>query len=177
MIVKCTKCGLVQYILEGQNSRICPKCNILLKCKDLKIFEKALSVTEASQLVRDIKSPKEIWGRVDRFRASQKQTNQDDLSLLGELITELISIFPNALPKSLLLEKAIELGISEDKIEGILISMNQKGAVLINKSKIQKQTESFLKFPAIPINFGKLHIKKPISQSKFLKKPIKPLSE
>ena len=162
---------MVQYILEGQTSRTCPKCKTRLKCKDLKVFEKALSVTEASQLVREIKSPKEIWGRVDRFRANHKQTNLDDLSLLGELITELISIFPNALPKALLLAKAIELGISEDRVEGILISMNQKGAVLINKSKNQQQeTESFLKFPAIPINFGKLHIKKPISQSKFLKK-------
>jgi hypothetical protein len=170
LIVKCSNCGTVQYIGKDQKTRVCPRCKARLVCKDLRVFDTADSITEASQLVRSMKSPQEISQRLARLRANQQSPNSDKYKILGHLITELLAIFPNAMPKHLLVEKALELNIPLEFLEKILQTLHNEGLMLINKDSTNHNTHFILKFPSVPFSLGKLYVKKPTSASKFRKK-------
>ena len=85
---------------------------------------------------------------------------QNKFQILGKLITELIAIFPNAMPFSYLIDKGVkEFGLPEEFIEKIIENLNKNGLVLINKVNHQ----DVLKFPAIPFSAmnGKLYVSNP----------------
>ena len=127
----------------------------------MNVFAKALTIHEASQLVRSMKTPKEIELRINKLKASSSATqSQNKYQLLGKLITELIAIFPNAMPRSYLIDKGVkEFGLQEEFIEKIIENLNKDGLVLINRVNSQ----DVLKFPSIPFSAmnGKLYVSNP----------------
>ena len=150
-----------QYISSLQRTRRCPKCRTKLNCERMAVFAKALTINEASQLVRSMKTPKEIELRINKLKALSSTTkSQNKYLLLGKLITELIAIFPNTMPKFYLIEKGVnEFGLTEEFIEKILENLNKNGLVLINKVN----NKDVLKFPNIPFSAmnGKLYVSHP----------------
>ena len=150
-----------QYISSSQRSRRCPKCRTKLNCKRMNVFAKALTINEASQLVRSMKTPKEIEQRINKLKALSSTTeSQNKYQILGKLITELIAIFPNTMPKFYLLEKGVnEFGLPEEFIEKIIENLNKNGLVLINRVN----NKDVLKFPSIPFSAmnGKLYVSNP----------------
>ena len=125
----------------------------------MNVFAKALTIHEASQLVRSMKTPKEFEQRINKLKASSSATeSQNKYQLLGKLITELIAIFPNAMPRSYLIDKGVkEFGLPEEFIEKIIENLNKDGLVLINRVNSQ----DVLKFPSIPFSIGKLYVSNP----------------
>ena len=127
----------------------------------MNVFAKALTIHEASQLVRSMKTPKEFEQRINKLKASSSATeSQNKYQLLGKLITELIAIFPNAMPRSYLIDKGVkEFGLPEEFIEKIIENLNKDGLVLINRVNSQ----DVLKFPSIPFSAmnGKLYVSNP----------------
>jgi len=127
----------------------------------MNVFAKALTIHEASQLVRSMKTPKEIELRINKLKAISSATqSQNKYQLLGKLITELIAIFPNAMPRSYLIDKGVkEFGLLEEFIEKIIENLNKDGLVLINRVNSQ----DVLKFPSIPFSAmnGKLYVSNP----------------
>ncbi len=126
----------------------------------MNVFAKALTIHEASQLVRSMKTPKEIEQRINKLKAFSSTESQNKYQLLGKLITELIAIFPNNMPKFYLIEKGVnEFGLPEEFIEKIIENLNKNGLVLINKVNNQ----DVLKFPSLPFSAynGKLYVSNP----------------
>ena len=169
-----------QYISSTQKSRRCPKCRTKINCARMNVFAKALTIKEASQLVRSMKTPNEIEQRINKLKTLSSTTeSQNKYHLLGKLITELIAIFPNTMPKFYLIEKGEkEFGLQEEFIEKIIENLNKNGLVLINKIN----NEDVLKFPSIPFSAmnGKLCVSNPdpmpkhIVKSNIIKKNKKP---
>ena len=60
LIIRCLKCNTPQYIKEGQQTRICPRCGIRIQCKKMKVYYKTNTIREANLLVRYLKTPKEV---------------------------------------------------------------------------------------------------------------------
>ena len=125
----------------------------------MKVFAKALTIKEASQLVRSMKTPKEIEQRINKLKVfSSTSESQNRYQLLGKLITELIAIFPNTMPLSYLIDKGVkEFELPEEFIEKIIENLNKNGLVLINKVNNQ----DVLKFPSLPFSAGKLYVSNP----------------
>jgi len=169
-----------QYISSSQRSRRCPKCRTHINCERMKVFAKALTIKEASQLVRSMKTPKEIEERINKLKVfSSASESQNRFQLLGKLITELIAIFPNTMPLSYLIDKGVkEFDLPQDFIEKIIENLNKNGLVLINKVNNQ----DVLKFPSLPFSAmnGKLYVSSPNPmpkhrvKSNILKKNKKP---
>lgn len=174
-----------QYILSSQRSRRCPKCRTHINCEKMKVFAKALTLKEASQLVRSMKTPREVEQRINKLKSfSSTPESQNKYHLLGKLITELIAIFPNTMPKFYLIDKGVnEFGLQEEFIENTIENLNKNGLVLINKIN----SKDVLKFPSLPFSAmnGKLCVSNPdpmpkhrvksniIKKNKINKKPKK----
>jgi len=127
----------------------------------MNVFAKALTIKEASQLVRSMKTPNEIEQRINKLKILSSVTeSQNKYHLIGKLITELLAIFPNTMPKFYLIEKGEkELGLPEEFIEKVIENLNKMGLVLINKIG----NKDVLKFPSIPFSAmnGKLNVSHP----------------
>lgn len=96
--------------------------------------------------------------RVNKILArNPKKVGNKDI-LLGQLISELLKIFPNAMPEDFLIEKAIELELDEKYVKDIISKLNERGLVIITKDDSNKSKKKILKFPSIPFKFGKLYI-------------------
>ncbi len=169
-IIICNKCSTPQYIRKSQKHRKCPRCGYNIPCEKSKSFGEAESEMEASQIVRNMKTPGEIGQRFAKLRAKyqSQKANSNNYEILGNLITEMIGVFPKAMPRQLLIDNALKLGLDDlDFIIDILEKMNLEGLVLINKDH---QNNEILKFPTIPFSFGKLYVRKPASSNEFHKK-------
>ena len=127
----------------------------------MKVFAKALTIKEASQLVRSMKTPREVEQRINKLKSlSSTPESQNKYHLLGKIITELIAIFPNTMPKFYLIDKGVnEFGLQEEFIENTIENLNKNGLVLINKVN----NKDVLKFPSLPFSAmnGKLYISNP----------------
>ena len=127
----------------------------------MNVFARALTINEASQLVRSMKTPREIEQRINKLKAfSSTSESQNKFQLFGRLITELIAIFPNAMPRLYLIDKGVnEFELQEEFIENTIEILSKNGLVLINKINNQ----DVLKFPSIPFSAmnGKLYVSLP----------------
>ncbi|MHA1585609.1 MAG: hypothetical protein ACTSVU_01060 [Promethearchaeota archaeon] len=117
-----------------------------------------------------MKTPSEFGQRMARLNADLHQSKKNNYEILGNVISELLAIFPNALPKDILLSKANEFDISDEFCEGIFEKMSEAGLLLINKDRIADSNKTVFKFPSLPIKFGKLFIQKPSSSQRFQRK-------
>ncbi|WP_457557737.1 DUF1922 domain-containing protein [Candidatus Harpocratesius sp.] len=159
-VVRCSNCGTPQYIRETQKTRTCPKCRKKIKCQTLKILAKAENIHEALQIVQTMKSPNKYELKIEEFKAKLQGTKKNQEILLGDLLSELILLFPNQLPKSYLIENAKNIGLDLKKLEANLLKLSQAGLMLINKDFRPGSTDLLLKFPSIPFTFGKINIRK-----------------
>jgi len=141
-----------------------------LKVSNLKVFGKALSIQEASQFVRTLKTPSEMVQRVAKLKANINLTKENKYNMLSKLITELLAIFPNAMPQKILFSKASELGLEEEFVSKILKLLHEKGLMIRNKDKTNFNSNFLLKFPSIPFKEGKIIVDKPIPNAHFRKK-------
>src|SRR6056297_3418819 len=161
-IIHCNKCATPQYIKSGQKTRKCPYCGNRMVCKKMRIFAKTNSLQEANQIVRDIKTPTEVKKRISLIANKYKNaSNQKSFNyqLLGDLLSELIAVFPRALPESYLIQRAEMLGLKDEEfIEKILDQLNQHGLMTRNKDQKGRMV---LYFPSLPFKFKKLYVKKP----------------
>lgn len=145
-----------------------------MKVQTLKVFAKAESVKEASDLVRSMKTPSEIGQRLARLKSETSSNMTNKYNLLGNLITELIAVFPNAIPFQMLISKGAELGLEDDFILKTIDHLNHQGLVLKNQDNTNFQSHLILKFPNIPFTEGKLHVARPLPNAQFRKKKWKP---
>ncbi len=136
----------------------------------MKVFAKAESIREASDLVRSMKTPSEVGQRIARLKAVNSTDSTNKYNLLGILITELIAVFPNALPLRMLVSKGMELGLEEDFIIKTMDHLNHQGLVLKNKDSTNNKSHMILKFPNIPFSDGKLQVSQPMPNVQFRKK-------
>jgi hypothetical protein len=169
-IIICNKCSTPQYVRKTQKHRKCPRCGYNISCQKSKSFGEAETEPEASQVVRNMKTPGEIGQRLAKLQAKhQNQTSSvNNYKILSNLITEMIGVFPQAMPQNLLLENAKKLGIEDELfILNLIEKMNLEGLVLINKDF---RHNVVLKFPKVPFSFGKLSVHKPASSTEFRKK-------
>lgn len=133
----------------------------------MKVYAKALTIKEASQLVRSMKTPSKIEQRINaikRFSSASESNNK--FQLLGKLITELLAIFPIAMPKEYLIDKGVkELGLQGEFIEEVIENLNKSGLVLVNKFN----NKYILKFPSLPFSAmnGKLYVSQPDLKQKY----------
>ena len=153
----------MQYIQKGQQTRVCPRCRTRLKCKDLKIFEKAQTLNEAVTLVRHMKTPNEVTQRMAKLTALKTGNKTNEAVLFGKLLSELLKILPKALPENFLLEKANEMQIPEEYIAQTLSQLNQEGLVIfkVDNTKNNTKSNNILQFPSLPFKFGKIYVAKP----------------
>jgi hypothetical protein len=170
-IIRCLECGTLQYIRDDQVTRSCPRCRYKIKCKSAKVFARADSEREASEIVRSMKTPGEITQRMSHLKSvlHKSSTGKNNLyPALGKIITQLLSVFPNAMPQSILISKAKEMLICENDIEilDILDKLNKEGLMLINKDF---NNNIILKFPSLPFTYGKIHVSKPNTKVQFNK--------
>ncbi|MHA1720468.1 MAG: hypothetical protein ACTSWX_00610 [Promethearchaeota archaeon] len=133
----------------------------------MKVYAKALTIKEASQLVRSMKTPSKIEQRINaikRFSSASESNNK--FQLLGKLITELLAIFPIAMPKEYLIDKGVkELGLQGEFIEEVIENLNKSGLILVNKFN----NKYILKFPSLPFSAmnGKLYVSQPDLKQKY----------
>ena len=127
----------------------------------MNVFAKALTIKEASQLVRSMKTPNEVEQRINKLKTLSSVTDsQNKYHLLGKLITELLAIFPNTMPKFYLIEKGEkEFSLTEEFMEKVIENLNKIGLVLINNIN----NKVVLKFPSVPFSAmnGKLNVSHP----------------
>jgi hypothetical protein len=141
----------------------CPRCHKRSNCSTLKILDSAETELEASNIIRSLKTPDDIKQRLAILKTQLTSQSSSPHDLLGRLLTELIATFPNAIPQTLLIEKATNLGLSPEYVEKIIAQLNQEGLVIINRDQTLHQTHELLKFPSVPFKFGKLNVKRPVS--------------
>ena len=144
-----------------------------LKVQKLKVFAKAESVKEASDLVRSMKTPSEVGQRIARLKAETSSDTTNKHHLLGNLITELIAVFPNAIPLQMLVSKGVDLGLEEEFILKTIDHLNHQGLVLKNQDNTNFQSHMILKFTNVPFTEGKLHVARPLPNVQFRKKKWK----
>jgi len=169
-IIRCNKCSTPQYVRKTQKHRKCPRCGYNISCQKSQAFGEAETEPEASQVVRNMKTPGEIGQRLASLQAKYQapRSSSNQYELMGNLITEMMGVFPKAMPRQLLLDNAKKLGIDDtDFVNKLIDKMNLEGLVLINKDF---QHNEVLKFPKVPFAFGKLYVRKPITASQFRKK-------
>lgn len=159
-VVRCSNCGTPQYIQESQKTRTCPKCRKKIKCTKLKIYAKAESIREALQIVQQMKSPNKYELRIEEFKAKLQGTKKNEDILLGELLSELIHIFPTQLPKSYLVQTAENLGLDLGRLETKISEMNQAGLILVNKDFRPNSNDLLISFPSLPFKFGQIRVHK-----------------
>ena len=147
----------------------CPRCRKRSNCSTLKVFDSAETELEASEIIRSMKTPDEIKQRIAILKTQITSPTSSPLDLLGKLLTELIATFPNAIPQTLLFEKALSLGLTAEFMEKTLAQLHQEGLVIINRDKTLHQKHDLLKFPSIPFHFGKLYVKRPVSLTRLNK--------
>ena len=162
-IVKCSACGLPKYIRKRQKTMSCPRCRKRSNCQNLKIYDSAETELEASNIIRSMKTPDDIKQRLAILKTQFASQPSSPHELLGKLITELIATFPNAIPQTLLIEKATNLGLSSEFVEKTIAQLNQEGLVIINRDQTLNRIHELLKFPSVPFQFGKLNVKRPVS--------------
>ena len=168
-IIVCNKCGTPQYVRKDQKNRKCPRCGYTIQCQKMKTLSVAETEMEASQIVRNMKTPGEIGQRVAKLKAklSKVTTKYDNFQMLSNLLTELLAIFPNAMPRDVLIEKAKEVGLEDiDFIHENLEKMSQEGLVIMN---IDFNKKIILKFPSVPFTLGKITVSKPKSSVEFFR--------
>ncbi len=141
----------------------CPRCRKRSNCSTLKILDSAETALEASNIIRSMKTPDDIKQRLAILKTQLTSQTSSPHDLLGKLFTELIATFPNAIPRTLMMEKATNLGLSPEFVEKIIAQLNQEGLVIINRDQTLHRTHELLKFPSVPFQFGKLHVKRPVS--------------
>ena len=129
----------------------------------LKILDSAETEQDASNIIRSMKTPDDIKQRLAILKTQLTSQTSSPHDLLGKLLTELIATFPNAIPRTLLIDKATNLGLSTEFVDEILGQLHQEGLVIINRDKTLHQTHKLLKFPSVPFHFGKLIVKRPVS--------------
>ncbi|MHA1673969.1 MAG: DUF1922 domain-containing protein [Promethearchaeota archaeon] len=160
-IVKCNKCGLAQFILDSQKTRICPKCRKKLRCNQLKVLDKAESPLEAVQIVQSMKLPNEFEKKIDIIKSQlQGKKKASKEKIFGDLLSGLISLFPNHLPKQYLLTHALKMDLSEEDVETFLEKLHVAGLVIINRDFRPGNKDVVLKFPSVPFTAGKISVKK-----------------
>lgn len=159
-IVRCSQCGTPQYIREDQKTRTCPKCRKRIKCNVLKKLANAQSAQEAIKIVQSLKTPNKYEAKIELLKSRLQGSKRSNESVFGNLISELLLVFPNQLPKKELLVQASKLDITEEEVESFLEQLNKKGLVLINKDFRPNHSGLLLKFPSIPFTFGKISVKK-----------------
>ena len=161
LIVRCPECSTPQYITDIQKSRKCPKCGKHLKCRKLRIFARAMDITEANQIVRSIKTPSGLHSKIATLNASMlssKSNTQQKFDALSKLLTTLLEIFPKRIPENFIFQKAKEAGFDDTGfITDIFEKMNQEGVLLKHKDN---EGNNYVQFPSLPLEFGKLYIKK-----------------
>ncbi len=108
-----------------------------------------------------MKTPNEVSRRLAKVFALKKSGTQNQNYNLGILISELLGIFPKAMPMKILLEKAQNINISKDFVEKSLEDLNKEGLVLLSKDSANKNGERVLIFPSLPFKFGKMSVSKP----------------
>ena len=169
-IIRCNQCATPQYIKSTQKTRKCPRCGNRIKCQKMKVFIKANSVGEASDIVRTMKTPSEYRQRINTLKKKHSKTikkNGFEYRVLGELITEFVAVFPRAISQQMFLNKCRELGIEEPNfVLDLLDELNQQGLVIKNKNAKGKTS---LFFPSLPFKYKKLYVKKPKLKKEFNK--------
>ncbi|MHA1612546.1 MAG: DUF1922 domain-containing protein [Promethearchaeota archaeon] len=160
-IVKCNNCGLAQFIREDQKTRFCPKCNKKLKCNQLKVLDKAQSPLEAVQIVQSMKISNKFEKKIDIIKSQlQGPKKSSKEKIFGDLISGLIPLFPNNIPKQYLLDQAIKMDLLEEDVENLLEKLHEAGLVIINRDFRPGNNDIVLKFPSIPFSVGKITVKK-----------------
>jgi formylmethanofuran dehydrogenase subunit B len=155
-------CGTPQYIKKDQRHRKCPRCDKQLDCNKHKAIAWAETINEAIEIVKELKTPAEMQQRIFELKHKIQNTSnaiRDNYALLGDLITELLYTFPNSMPQSIIIQKAIEIGLEDQEfITTTLNAINQKGDVLINQDQ---RGNKVYKFINLPIYYQKLKIQYP----------------
>ena len=141
----------------------CPRCRKRSNCSTLKILDSAETALEASNIIRSMKTPDDVKQRLAILKTQLTSQTSGPHELLGKLFTELIATFPNAIPRTLMMEKATNLGLSPEFVEKIIAQLNQEGLVIIKRDQTLHQAHELLKFPSVPFHFGKLSVKRPVS--------------
>ncbi|MHA1730118.1 MAG: DUF1922 domain-containing protein [Promethearchaeota archaeon] len=54
-IIRCNKCGLPQYVKEGQKTRKCPNCNKTINLRKVIVLERTNDLKSAVLLVQKLK--------------------------------------------------------------------------------------------------------------------------
>ncbi len=62
LIIRCPKCGLVQFVVEGQKTRICPNnsCRYRIPIEKARILLKTRDQTLAVEAVKELKLPRHL---------------------------------------------------------------------------------------------------------------------
>lgn|GEM_PF-6714253 len=63
-IVLCKYCGNPRYVKEGENGFKCMKCHKYMKLNEVRIIAKVESVKDAVYIVKELKLPEELRGKI-----------------------------------------------------------------------------------------------------------------
>lgn len=161
LIIECSRCGTPQYIRLGQHTRICPKCNLHINCQTVKPLTRVSSEKEAVECIQSMKTPNELEERIKKVRNLIKKNEnikQDKSLLFSNLISELLGLFPNAMPKKIIYIKAAEINLDSDFVTKLIKELESNGFLL---NSVDFQNNEIIKFINLPITLGNIHIKKP----------------
>lgn len=124
-------------------------------------MSKASTLNEAQAIVKALKTPSDVAIKINEFSKkiqSNRSSTSDKSSLLGTLISELLNLFPNAMPEKLLFDKIKDFDIEDQFLQNILDQFQELGYLLRNKDA---QGNRVLKFLNTPFTIGKITILKP----------------
>lgn len=161
-VIGCPKCKTIQYIKKDQKTRICTQCGQQINCLKSPVLTKANSEKEAQAIVKSMKTPNEVVLKLKQYQQKMevnKSQRRDNYQILGDLISQLLEIFPRAIPEAILLKQAADSGLDDREfITHILSEFQSIGNLIIN---LDFQNNRLLKFINVPFSYGKISIKKP----------------
>jgi hypothetical protein len=161
LVIECSKCGTPQYIKKGQEGRVCPKCHFHINCKTIEPLGKASSEIEAQKLVQSMKIPNELSDRMVHLRQRLNLNGEKTATpyfLFNNIVTQLLGPFPNRIPLAILMKQAEEIGLEVSFVEKILANLESEGYLLKSDDV---RGNSTIKFTPLPLDLGKIHIKRP----------------
>ena len=66
LIVLCRYCGTPRYVREGEKGFKCLKCGSYVELGEAKVVKRAQTIKDAVYMVKELKLPEELRGKVPR---------------------------------------------------------------------------------------------------------------
>ena len=68
LIVVCKYCGTPRYVREGERGFKCLKCGNYVELSEAKVVKRAYSLTDAIYMVKELKLPEDLRGKIPHRR-------------------------------------------------------------------------------------------------------------